>query len=203
MTSSRLFLAACFLGFSWAPSASAIFDVQAMLGQRSGTWVHSESSGNVEKDISASEMRVGLHIDPVPLVPVSFGLGLEKDTYKSTTDHGFSKLEGLSVQPEVTVWLPLGDLAPYARVGYAFNAVKGTLAVTTTQPEAKSVVLRGAGTHLGLGLKYSLIPTLALLVEYSMGFERVKPVDEITSGTKPPEFDFKTTGFLAGIQWGL
>ena len=196
------------IAFGVTTEAAAIFDVQFMAGRRTGTWTHRAAAVNVEKDASIDELQVGFHLDPIPLVPISFGLSIDIDNYSSPETHGFTVLHGISLQPEIQVWWPLGDLKPYARVGYAIDALKGTATNTTTATPAEyDVILGGTGVHVGLGVKYNVIPFLALLVEYNLGFEKVKTQTADAGGVdlkdSYPAFDFNTNAFLIGVQLGL
>lgn len=185
------------LGVIKSPFALAIFDIQGQVGTRTGTFTSTDTSAT-KTDIKATALRVGFHLDPIPLVPIAFGLGVEINDY----DIKDVDLSGRALHPEILAWWPIGDFKPFIRLSYAINTMTGTYSITNGDVKSSVEITRiGRGLHTGLGFKFSLVPSLALLGEYTMGNE------EITGGkilgTELPDTKSKTSAFLVGAEWGL
>lgn len=188
--------------------AFAFMDAGLEYGVRNNKWEQDSTS----KGISAQTIRASLHLDPIPLVPVGFGLGLYSETWKvSEADHGLKNLSSFSVVPEVTAWIPLGDLKPFARVGYSVLSGytgKGAIAVGTETVDG-SVGYAGAGLHIGAGIEYSVpvVPLLSVIgtVEYSS--ERLKLAQDKIGDTEVPgsrkNVTTSGTALLAGVKLGF
>lgn len=152
-----------------ATPSFAFVDAEVAVGQRSGTWKASGVSG---KSISSTTIQMAAHLDPIPLVPVSFGLRMISDSYKTTVaDHGVKSLTSTAIVPEITAWLPIGDIKPFARLGYTLvSAYKGTIEVVAPTTTSVSWANSSSGPRLAAGIEYSLLPLVSLTaaVEHSM-----------------------------------
>ena len=151
-------------------AALALFDAQVQVGMRSGTW----KAGSTSDSISSSSAKVSAHLDPIPLVPVSFGVAVGTDTWKVSKDkQNLKDLSSYHLTPEITAWLPLGDLKPYARVGYSIlSAYKGTVAIDVAGTEySTSAGLTGSGPRAAVGVDWSILPLLSITAEYEYSNE--------------------------------
>lgn len=188
--------------------ASALIDAQAGLGRRNAKWNQDSTSSSVPSDV----LKVSAHLDPIPLVPVSFGLALYSETWKvSESGQGLTSLKSYSVVPEVTAWLPLGDLKPYARVGYSIlsaytgKAVVATAAGTTTG----DIYLAGAGIHAGAGLEWSIpvVPLLSIFGELEYASETVKlakdKVADVDISGSFKSVTLTSTAVIVGAKLGI
>jgi hypothetical protein len=193
--------------------AFAIFDAQVLVGKRTG---ETENTSTKEKtDWDGTDVQAAFHIDPIPLVPVAFGLYASQQTYDF--DKGdFKKVTGLEAGVQVYAWFPLGiaGLKPYAKLGYPlFSALKADtdfVETTTNTTYEISSVLKVSGPHIGIGLSYGIpVLPIALLLEVDMGRQTMKP-DEVkiepalaSFTASKDEFDYNSTAILFGVQAGL
>ncbi|MCX6126176.1 MAG: hypothetical protein NTV34_15700 [Proteobacteria bacterium] len=193
---------------SWSEPSAAFIDAQAELGTRSATWAQDGTSSKV----SAQVLRASAHLDPIPLVPVSFGLGAYSETWKvNETDQGLTSLQSYSLTPEVLAWLPLGDFRPFGRIGYSLLSAysgKASIQVGATK-NTGTMALVGNGVHLAAGLEWNvpMVPLLSIIgsVEYAservrLAKDKVGDVD-ISSVYKP--INLTSTALLVGAKVGF
>ena len=128
------------------------------------SWYESDFAGSSK--VSAEDTSWALHFDPIPLVPVSFGLSytlsnLNKKEFGQSLN-SVSAVSIKSTQVEVMAWLPMVPMiTPYGKVGYMIGgdfAVKDSVTGLT----AKSDVV---GLEYALGIKRSLFPMAKFLIE--------------------------------------
>ena len=203
-------LSAClFSVFTAAAPSFALVDAELQIGQRNASWKQSEESSSLTSQV----IRVAGHLDPIPLVPIGVGLGLYSESWKVDKDkQGVSSMSSYSLVPEITAWLPLGDLKPTARIGYAIltaYSAKPSLVVGTQTVNTGTLLLAGAGLRLAVGLDWAVpvVPLLSLTgaVEYSS--ETVKLAkDKIGDIDVSPYFKSITltsTAILVGARLSL
>ena len=206
MRQLAIFVTSALLTAGTASTALAFFDGEVSVGQRTGTW----ASGDSSKSLKSSSIQIAGHLDPIPLVPVSFGLRLISESYNANiADHGVKSLTSTAIVPEVTAWLPLGDLKPFARIGYTLlSPYKGTAeyAAGGTKTNA-TVVYKSSGARITAGLEYSLLPLISLLaaIEHStetltMTSGKAGSVD-LTAGVK--DIKFTSNAILVGAKVGI
>lgn len=132
----------CFMAVSAATPAMAFLDVQLLGGQRSAKYKYDLSDGEHEKAVSSTEMGLALHVSPMKVLPMSFGVGVYQNSFdmkkifqESMEDQNLtdadgnavpltgykSTLGGMSYGPELMVWVPLKFIRPFIRVGYAYG----------------------------------------------------------------------------------
>ncbi|MCB9228258.1 MAG: hypothetical protein H6618_01465 [Deltaproteobacteria bacterium] len=196
----------------------ALIKMQLFYGAGAGDFT--PESGNAHS-LSASELGATLLLDPIPLVPVGFGLSVLSQTFSpSVADHGVDKLEGLVIAPEVQAWIPFLPipLVPYGRVSYVIGAYKASteLAVLNSSFVA-NYVLKGSGTQVGIGAKFEPIPlpilSLSLLFEVNMRFYNFddksseiisQPAGSIISDTSAlDKGKWNSTMLLLGVEAGI
>lgn len=205
-TLSRLVLV--FLLSVTSSHASAFIDGGVALGRRNANWNQDSKSSNISSDV----LKVSAHLDPIPLVPVSFGLALYSESWKVTeADQSLTSLKSYSLVPEVTAWIPLDSLRPYARVGYSIlSAYTGNAAVTVgTTRTTGTMALAGIGLHVGAGLEWNVpvIPLLSVFGELEYANERVRLAKDkigdldISAGYKP--ITLTSTAILIGAKLGI
>ena len=202
---------ACVLGLmliGWSAPSAAFIDAQAEIGARNATWAQDGTSTKVSSQV----MRASVHLDPIPLVPVSFGLGAYSETWKvNETDHGLTSLQSYSLTPEVLAWLPLGDFRPFGRVGYSILSAytgKASIQVGATK-NTGSMALVGNGLHLAAGLEWNvpMVPLLSIIGSVEYASERVRLAKDkvgdidISSVYKP--ITLTSTALLIGAKVGL
>lgn len=176
---SRALLFLGLFGFSLGASkAQALISAQAEVGSR----MASIEMPNSDKKATASgaELQVTAQLDPIPLVPVGFGLMIATTNLNIKDSDDVKKLTGTFVVPHISAWVPNPtDFKPFARLGYA---VYGTLSGSGTLPddagplagkeinEAYSLT----GPLLGVGVKWSFLPLVSAMFEYQMFNPKLK-----------------------------
>jgi len=206
MRQIAIFVTTAILAAGTASTALALIDGEVSVGQRTGTW----ASGSTSKPIRSTSVQMAGHLDPIPLVPVSFGLRLISESYKATiADHAVKSLTSTAIIPEVTAWLPLGDLKPFARIGYTLlSPYKGTAEYTSGSTTTNAtVVYKSSGPRVTAGLDYSILPLISILaaIEHSsetltMSSGKAGSVD-LTVGAK--DIKFTSNAILVGAKVGI
>ena len=167
----------------------ALFDAQLLIGSVSG-----DIGGTSVKDGSTTD--VAAHLDPIPLVPVGFGLRISHR--KFDIEGATGSFEGIMVSPEVYAWFPFGSLKPYGKLGWvasgkfandAFSYGGNTLKLTYDV----------SASYLGVGVIYSFIPLVGILLEYETIVDgKLKPdLDPL------PSADLSTATIFIGVEVGL
>jgi len=193
------------LGFVLSAGTSFGFiDGGVEYGVRQGTW----QQGDSDHSISAQTIRVSGHLDPIPLLPVAFGLGIYSETWDAKAeDHGLKSLSSFSVVPEVVGWIPLEPFKPFARLGY--SVASGYSGKAVLGSGEGNVSFAGLGLHMGAGLEYivPVVPLLSVLAEVEYSAERLRMVQDKIGGTEVPDdvktVDLKSTAILVGVKLGF
>lgn len=198
-----LLVAASFLA---ASPSYALFDAQLLLGSRSG-----EVDGD---EMNSSDFTLAAHIDPIPLVPVAFGVYMNQSTWDvNADDHGFTEGTGLEAGLQVYAWLPIGiaGLKPYAKLGlpvYSAHKFDGSMEVLGESVDY-STVAKTSGTHMAFGASWKPVPLMpvSVLLEMDIGSQKYETI-EATAGDSDlddalKEVDYSSTSFLIGVEAGL
>lgn len=192
---------------SLSESAFALFDAQLLLGQRSQELKFSTNP----KTFDGTTTKVAFHLDPIPVIPISFGLALEQVSYSvSSSSDGFSKLTGMHITPEITVWtpsLPIVGLSLYAKLGFGIDRTTGTSSYTVEglDPVDYDIEIVGQSIHIVPGVSYSLLPLVSLLLEYDIGsaeWER-KGFDVAGITVADETIDANSSTILFGAEIGI
>lgn len=213
---SSLLLLLCFL----KPETShAIIKAQVFYGTGSGDFKPDSGSS---KSLSSTDMGGTLLLDPIPLVPVGFGVSVFSQTFDpKLSDHGVTDLEGYVIAPEIQAWLPFLPipLTPYGRLSYALGFYKAKSEISVQGQTLKSeYLLTSSGMQVGIGAKYEPLPlpllSLAILVEANMKFysfeDRSADVVNLPSGLSADDYksslhkgSWNPMTFLVGIEVGI
>lgn len=206
MRQLAIFAAAAIFTSATASTALALIDGEVSVGKRSGTW----SSGDTSKSIASNSVQMAGHVDPIPLVPVSFGVRLISESYNANiADHGVKSLTSTAIIPEITAWLPIGDIRPFARVGYTMlSPYRGTAEYTANSTTSfATVVYKSSGPRFAAGVEYSILPLISILatLEHStetltMSSGKAGSVD-LTVGAK--DIKFTSNAILLGAKVGI
>ncbi len=190
-------------------SSFAFIDAQLFVGKRSGTGKSLKLDGSDSK-VDGTEIAVAGHLDPIPLVPIAFGLSLSTNTLELEKDSYFKDLKGLNAGLEVMAWVPfLGDFKPYGKLGYIVYGKyigEGSVTVLNTTTDYKGLYDYN-GSYLSIGLGYSPLPLISIFLEYNMTMSAKVKATEFTvdgqkQGTAGSE-DFNTTAILVGAGVGI
>lgn len=188
-----------------AGEAAAFFDAQVLVGKR---WYSFESDGE-KSGVQSQEIALAAHLDPIPLVPVSFGASVAVGTLRKD-DIGGDTGSVLEPAIEVCAWLPMVPvITPYARFKLPVMATvvkkgKDDFGAGEVDYVATSKL---SGYHLNIGAKWSPLPIVKLLVEIGKGMETSK-LDEFEIDGSKEDLDADSVkansdNFMVGIEIGL
>lgn len=177
-----------------AGPAFALIHGEFSVGNRSGKFIN--------KSLSGTTIEVAGHLDPIILIPVSVGVRLVNDTFNpSAKDHSLKSLTATAIVPEASAWIPLGDLEPFARVGYtAISAYKGTVDVAGLSGD---VGYKSSGVRLAAGVRYSFLPLIYLSAAFEQSTEKLSISDKLSGFNIDTEFDFSNTAIVLGVKAGI
>lgn len=198
--------------FMFSSSSFAFFDVEGMVGKR---WYKFESTGSTTTNVASQEVDLAVHLDPIPLVPVAFGVGLlSGDLNKDDFASGVTEAKVIEADIEVKAWLSMVPfVTPYVRIkvpAYARLAVKGKTELDSTLPgeEDYAYVYKLSGYHANVGILYPIIPLVRVTLEAGKGMQtteideyKVASTKQSTSGFKKENANSDT--FLVGVQVGF
>ena len=186
--------------------AWALFDVQVLTGNRSTDF----KLNGVSNKESGTELKAAAHLDPIPLVPIGFGLSLGQVTFDKSSELSYKALDGFEIGLEVQAWLPieLGGFEPYAKLGYT---IAGAYVATFEDATLGTYKLayKPSGTYVAAGLKYKFLMRLGVMLEVEQGsrtlaFDTVKDLPSgIDASALSKDGTATSTSFLLGVQAGL
>lgn len=180
--------------------AWGVAGVQLLVGKR---WIDDAGSSGIEGQLCG-------FLDPIPLVPVGFGLYLSRASFEDGSSEISSESGSTSVSadvtsveagPEVQAWLPLPGLGltPYLKVAYALYG--------TFQGEAGSATYSGeqSGLHVRPGVQWSPIPLFSVLLQLDISSTTYETSEVKVGGVPATVSDGADTtsgskAFLVGVQ---
>lgn len=184
--------------------AWALFDVQVLTGKRKTEFKGSTSSG----EESGNELKLAAHLDPIPLVPIGFGLSLAQVSYEDVA--GFDEITGTEVGLEVQAWFPLElfGLVPYAKVGYTLTGAYDAKFSSSTLPGGLQprVLYQPSGLYLAAGLRWEFLLRLGVMLELEQStrkleFDKFEDLGGLTLAKE--NLDANSTSILFGVQAGI
>ena len=186
-----------------------LISAQAMLGTDS-TELKDLPNGVGDMSLSGTTLGAGVLIDPIPLVPIGFGLGVQMPTTKGSKDGNDYELTGLVVDLQVKAWTPIGlfGLTPFLKAGYiplGAYTMKMNFLVGGNSVEGKAP-LKSSGTHLAIGVNYSFLPLIDVLFQVSMRNETMEFEDFNLLGQEIKISDSvgkSSTNLLVGLDVGF
>lgn len=192
----------CLVGMLLSVEASALISVEGSYG------LVGASLSEQDSDHSGSSFRGALHLDPIPLVPVSFGLALSS----LELDDDGEKLGGggFFLGLEVKAWIPFVPVVtPYGRLSYVpyglLTQSGSTESGSNTFPFESAYDLDGI--LYAVGIDWQPLPLLSLFLEYQMGTLTGTPSEvkvnneDVTSGTNATDVDLGI--FYLGVSVGI
>jgi len=187
MLLKMLRLVALPLALLHAGSAFALIDVEALAGKR---WYKLDLTP--QQDVSATEVALAAHIDPIPLVPVSFGARVSQaalNTKDLKNYYGAASVSTASVLEaglDIMIWVPLVPIfTPYARLNipvYGLWKVAGSATNGSATPRDFTHDARVSGAQLSVGFKYSPLPLIGVLLEVNHAAESWKETESKVAG---------------------
>ena len=143
----------------------ALFDVQVLAGYRSTTYKLDIPDGGIDDislDASAPIGAAAAHFN-IPLIPIALGVSYNYVSLSTESNRlNIDKITGSELGAELYAWLPFGKFQPYVKLGYVFM---GDYNIPLNNVDLD---YKAEGFYWFVGLKYSLIPTLRLLLEGGM-----------------------------------
>ena len=200
----------------FAQSSFALVDAQVLLGRRQ---MNLDMEGQV-KDIPGSELHLAVHLDPIPLVPVAFGLSYgminasKTKTFNLATDTDFEvkEITGHELSLEIMVWSPIDlfNITPYLKAGYVPYGVytfAGSLEADGNSTDL-DLLYGTSGSLVSLGLKWAPLPLVGLLFEAQnaiskLSFDEVEKATGINVGDLKPSASMKSWSYMVGLEVGI
>lgn len=190
--------------------ASALFDAELLYGRR---WYEIKPKQGDSSGVQASDIYIGAHLDPIPLVPVAFGASVSLIDLKKEDFRGNVK-EAKVVEPalDVMAWVPMVPfVTPYVKVKLpilaTFTSTYDTTSTTGGTAESKATY-KLSGFHLNAGAKYSPLPLVKILLEAGLGMEKAE-ADEVkvggttVSATGDMDLDMNSKYLALGVEVGI
>jgi len=100
----------------------ALIDAEVLAGKR---WYKFETEGVSPNGVASQEINVAVHLDPIPVIPIGFGIGailgdLNKEDFG---DMGVSEAKLVELDLEVKAWIPMVPVVtPYVKVKVPLSA---------------------------------------------------------------------------------
>ena len=191
----------------YTSSAMALVDVELLYGRQ---WYQLQSTPVY--GYSATDVDVAAHIDPIPLVPISFGVKADFGSIDHSdvqTGLGYSSVSTAAIAKaglDIMAWVPLVPIVtPYVRLDIPVvgtQTIKGTAGgVAATRTSNIN------GFDLGIGGKFSLLPLIKVLVELDQNMESEKIKSETANGGNvtydSSNVALNSRAFFVGVEVGL
>jgi len=141
-TSKKVILAA--VAAVWSQGAFAFFDGSLFYGSRTSTVTYESSAGTSKnKDVKGTDMGASFLLDPIPVVPVAFGVTVIQGTTNmddinqdladgvvannadfngNFTAKGTGTSKTMFYGPTLKVWAPIPFVKPYLKASYLMGA---------------------------------------------------------------------------------
>ncbi len=181
--------------------AWALFEAHGLVGRR---WNETEDAAGEKQGVRSDLLGVDAYFTlPLPILTLGFGPGIEYSMYNEG-DLGLSSVDSatatkISAKVLAGIALPLTGLDVYGKLGYSLWSsaeTKGQVLGVDVKQTNKI-----EGTSISLGLRYSLVPLVGLLLEAN--FAQEKFTENETNGAKSDDVDSPSTAVLLGINVGI
>jgi hypothetical protein len=128
----------------WSQGAFAFFDASLFYGSRTSTVTYNDATGaSKNKDVKGTDMGATFLLDPIPVVPVAFGVTVFQGTTKmddinqelaeaavssnadfagNFTGTGTGTSKTMFYGPTLKVWAPIPFVKPYLKASYLLGA---------------------------------------------------------------------------------
>ena len=198
----------------FSQASFALIDAQVLLGRRNMTLDLGK-----ENALSGNETRVAVHLDPIPLVPVAFGVsyGMVSSsdegvfTLTNADDYKVTETEGHELAVELMVWSPIDlfSITPYLKAGYVLYGAyqfNGQYTVPVTgDVEDLDLVYGTSGSLITLGLKWSPLPLVGLLFEAqntqnNLSFDKLEEAAGVSTGIDSPSASASSWSYMIGLE---
>ena len=188
--------------------ASALVEGSLGIQKRWIEWKADDDSTGIK----TMDTVLGVHFDPIPLVPVSFGLsyGLQqwdKDDLGVKGITTATTAEGSKLSLEVKAWLPIPiGITPYAKIGVPILSTVNIEIKSENPTSTFKYEYSETGFDLAVGVRKSLVPLIGIFFELGMGSGSAKVESAQRDGAdlidvKDPEISYTT--MMLGVHAGI
>jgi hypothetical protein len=187
----------------------ALFDGEVLVGKR---WYKFETTGATGNNAVSQEVNAAVHLDPIPVIPIGFGLGAIMGDLESKDfgDAGVDEAKLVELDLEIKAWIPMVPVVtPYVKVKVPLSAklaIKGKEAGPTGAEYAE--VYKLTGMHLNAGILYPVIPLVKIVLEVGKSTQKRELEERKVASIKETLVDVKkentnSDNFLVGVQIGF
>jgi hypothetical protein len=182
----------------WSKNGYALFDAELFYGARTSSVEYTNNAGTkATKDLKGTDIGASFLLDPIPLVPIAFGVTaiqgntkyddltnisaqsiLEEDIFANGTASGKGTSKDLFFGPTIKVWVPMPKIKPYLKASYLRGAetvdeeVSAKTAANAPVAADASIKPKSTFTHsateITLGLGFSPMKLTSVFVEYAV-----------------------------------
>ena len=181
---------------SWATSGMAFFDGEAFYGSKSAKTKYSVAGVEKSKDLRGTEIGASFLLDPIPLVPVAFGVVASqsstdlKHVIQEVADGNVasdSSMAGFSGKgtgtsktlfygPVIKAWVPMPKIKPYVKAAYLMGTEVIDETMDFDSPSDTSIsasfkqktTYSHTATEMTVGLGFSPVKLTSIFAEYTM-----------------------------------
>ncbi len=185
----------------------ALFDGEVLVGKR---WYKFETDGGKTNSVVSDEMYAAVHLDPIPVIPIGFGLGAIAGDLKKEDFYGEGVEEAKLVELdlEVKAWIPMVPVVtPFIKVKVPLSAklaMKGKDAAGADYARLYKLT----GMHLNVGVLYPVIPLIKIVFEVGKSTQKreleenkVASIKQSLAGVKKENTN--SDNLLLGVQIGF
>lgn len=188
----------CLSAAAWAQTGLAFFDAEVFYGSRTSSVKYVGSDGgSATKDLKGTDIGANFLLDPIPLVPIAFGVTtvqgstnyddlskvsaealLSDPSLTGGTSSGTGTSTAMFYGPMVKVWIPVPKAKPYIKAAFLLgaetvdqklNASSASDAAIATSVDAKAkTVYTHSASEITLGVSYSPLTLTSVFAEYTM-----------------------------------
>jgi hypothetical protein len=182
----------------WAQSGLAFFDAEVFYGSRTSSVKYTDANGaSATKNLQGTDIGANFLLDPIPLVPVAFGVTaiqgstnyddlsnlsaqslLSDPTFANGNASGKGSSKTMLFGPMIKVWVPVPKVKPYLKAAYILGGeiLSEEMNVSTAADAAIAVnaniepktVFTHRGTEITLGLGFSPLKFTSIFAEYTI-----------------------------------
>lgn len=170
-----------FAGCLQGSAAYGLIDGQGYVGRK---WYQFEVDGTPAKGVSANVIEFAAHLDPIPLIPIGFGL-FASSINPSTDDLGASSASLMQMGLDLHAWIPLVPFfTPYVRVKYPFSGDLKVSGQSIGGGNTADTTYKLTGAHVDIGAKFSFLPLIKILVQAGRSMDTIEISEYKVNGTK-------------------
>ena len=186
----RKWIALAFL-LSWTNSAYCLINAEAFYGKR---WYQTKDSNGSKLRPTGTDVTIGVNIDPIPLVPVSFGVSYSLIELNKSGLGSASVAEINQFGLDLKIWAPMVPIVtPYVRGRYILSS---KLKISYDNDSTMNTNTKISGYVVGLGVDYKIVPMFHAQLELNQSWAKADSFE----GKKQ---DFDSTAILIGLLIGV